>query len=53
MEEWELIFTHFVWLWSKGLYSCLTTWVTHFPYLSYYPVGCGVPFTERHLVCDT
>ena len=29
-------FTHFYsffWLWSTGLYSCLTTWVTHFPRL--------------------
>ena len=46
-EEWEgnshisynpvdhlLIFTHFFWLWSTGLYSCLTTWVTHFSKLS-------------------
>ena len=30
-------FTHFYtffWLWSTGLYSCRTTWVTHFPKLS-------------------
>ena len=58
MEEWELrlevsynpvdhllIFTSFFGCGrSKGHYFCLTTLVNHFPYLSYSPVGCGVPF---------
>ena len=37
-------FYSFFLLWSKGLYSFLTIWVTHFPYLIYSPAGCGVPF---------
>ena len=39
-------FTHFYsffWLWSTGLYSCLTTWVTHFPKLSNPPNRSFLP----------
>ena len=39
-------FTHFYsffWLWSTGLYSCLTTWVTHFSKLSNPPNRCFLP----------
>ena len=39
-------FTHFYsffWLWSTGLYSCLTTWVTHFPKLSNSPTRSFLP----------
>ena len=55
-EEWEgsshisynpvdhlLIFTHYFWLWSTRLYSCLTTWVTHFSQLSNPPNRSFLP----------
>ena len=50
-------FTHFFsffWLWLTGLYSCLTTWVTHFPKLSNSPNRSFLPIllwsrqTEKH-----
>ena len=40
-------FTHFYsffWLWLTGLYSCLTTWVTHFSKLSTPQIGVSFPF---------
>ena len=36
-------FTHFFWLWSTRLYSCQTTWVTHFPKLSNSPNWSFLP----------
>ena len=44
-------FTHFYsffWLWSTGLYSCLTTWVTHFPKLSNPPNRSFLPIFSEH-----
>ena len=49
-------FTHFYsffWLWSTGLYSCLTTSVTHFPKLSNPPNRSFLPILLWMYPCST
>ena len=67
MEEWELrleisklpvdhllIFNKFFGCGQGILLLPITTWVTHFPYLSYSQAGCGVPLPDsnRSLLVD-
>ena len=42
---WSTIYSFLLnfWLWSTGLYSCLTTWVTHLPKLSNPPNRSFLP----------